>query len=91
MTANADIFEYKEPWGGPFGLSVALHVALFGGMLLYGALHGRGESWGGTGGGGGDAMSARLVSTIPLPAKQGENVLATESKGLTQSKPKEVI
>ena len=37
-------------------------------MLIYGAIFGRfsGESWGGTGSGGG-AMSATLVSTIPLP------------------------
>ena len=38
MAASADIFEYKEPWGGSFGLSVVLHAALFGAMLLYGVI-----------------------------------------------------
>jgi protein TonB len=35
-------------------------------------------------------MGATLVSTVPLPASQVQttNVLATESKGLTQSQPK---
>ena len=38
-------------------------------------------------------MSATLVSTVPLPANpqaQPENVLANESKGLSQSVPKPV-
>ena len=65
--------------------SVALHVALFA-LALFGYLipFGRGESWGGTTGGGG-AMSATLVTSIPLPAPQTQtqNVLANESKGLT--------
>jgi protein TonB len=91
MAATADIFTEHENWQRPLGWSLALHVALFGGILLYGAIFGRfgGESWGGTGGGGG-AMSASLVSTIPLPntAPQSQNILANESKGLTQSLPK---
>ncbi len=73
------------------GLSVALHALLFGAILIGGAILGRpGEEWGGAGTGGGGAMSATLVSTIPLPASpEGTNVLATESKGLTQSLPRE--
>jgi protein TonB len=53
-----------------------------------GVPQGRGGSWGA--GGGGDAMSATLVSTIPLPASQTptQNVLANESKGLAQSQPR---
>ncbi len=61
-------------------------------MALFGYLipSGRGENWGGTEGGGG-AMSATLVTSVPLPAQQApaENVLANESKGLSQSQPKE--
>jgi biopolymer transport protein TolR len=45
------------------------------------------EGWGS--GGGGDAMGATLVSSVPLPANPAEttNVLATESKGLSKSQP----
>jgi len=91
MTADVDIF----PTGGNVRLpligSVALHSVLFA-LALFGNLipSGRGESWGGTNGSGG-AISATLVSSIPLPAPPTEtqNVLANESKGLTQSPPKE--
>ena len=91
MAATAEIFTERENWQRPLGWSLALHACLFGGILLYGAIFGRfgGESWGGSGSGGG-AMSASLVSTIPLPnaAPQSQNILANESKGLTQSLPK---
>ena len=51
---------------------MALHVALFA-LALFGYLipSSRGESWGGTAGSGG-AMSATLVSSIPLPAPPTE-------------------
>ncbi len=91
MATTADIWEQREDWRGPLGLSVALHTLLFGGIFLYAALRGsyHGETWGGTAGGGG-AMSATLVSSIPLPhtAAAPENVLANESPGLSQSLPK---
>jgi protein TonB len=91
MTADVDIFPSGDAVRGPLIGSVALHAALFA-LAFFGYLlpSGRGESWGGTTGGGG-AMSATLVSSIPLPAPQTEtqNVLANESKGLTQSPPKE--
>ncbi len=90
MAADIDIFPTEGNVRGPLIGSVTLHVALFG-LALFGYLlpSGRGESWGGTGGGG--AMSATLVSSIPLPTPptQSQNVLANESKGLAQSKPKE--
>src|SRR5512142_3088015 len=90
MAASADIFAEHDDWRKPLAASVALHALLFGSLLLVGALGWRhGEAWGGTGGGGG-TMSATLVSNIPLPANpEGRNVLAVESKGLTQSLPKE--
>lgn len=90
MAVNAEIFTEREDWRQPLAWSVTLHGFLFGGILLYGAIMGiRGEAWGG-GGGGGGAISATLVSTIPLPASpvQTQNILANESKGLTQSLPK---
>ena len=92
MPASADIFTEHEDWRSPLALSAALHGLFFGSILLYGALFGglRGESWGGIGGGG--AISATLVSSVPLPAREAptENILANESKGMSQSLPKQV-
>jgi len=70
--------------------SVALHLAVAGCIVLYAAVAsgGRRETWGI--GGTGDAMGVTLVSTVPLPANPTEtqNVLANESKGVSQSLPK---
>jgi len=91
MAVSANIFDERDEWRSPLAVSAVLHALLFGGMLLFAMITSqRGEDWGGTGGGGG-AMSANLVSTIPLPSKpDATNVLATESKGLSQSVPKPV-
>src|SRR5580698_9968744 len=90
MAADVDIFAGEGSVRGPLIGSVALHVTLFA-LALFGYLipFNRGESWGGTTGGGG-AMSATLVTSIPLPKPPTEtkNVLANESKGLAESKPK---
>ncbi len=90
MAANADIFPHDHVSRISLVGSVALHVALFALAIFNIFPSGRGENWGGTNGGGG-AMSATLVSSIPLPNAQPEaqNVLANESKGLSQSPPKE--
>jgi protein TonB len=93
MAADVDIFPAAPSTRGPLLGSVALHLVLFA-LALFGYLipSGRGESWGGTGGGGAaGAMNATLVSSIPLPAPQTQtqNVLANESKGVAQSQPKE--
>ena len=69
--------------------SVVLHLAVAGSIILYAVVApaSRGEGWGA--GGGGDAIGVTLVSTIPLPAspEQTQNVLANESKGVSQSLP----
>ncbi len=93
MQAHAEIFFEREEWRRPLAWSAVLHGALFLSMLVYALVFGRprGEAWGGTGGGGG-AMSATIVTTIPLPAgAEGTNVLATESKGLSQSLPQQKV
>jgi periplasmic protein TonB len=79
--------------GRPIAWSAGLHLSFTVFVILYATFvpgFGR-QSWGA--GGGGDAMGATLVSTVPLPAntEQTKNVLATESKGLSHSeaKPKE--
>src|ERR1700683_1993127 len=91
MAADVDMFPTEGNVRVPLVGSVRLHVALFA-LALFGYLIpiGRGESWGGTTGGGG-AMSATLVSSIPLPKPptEAQHVLANQSKGNTQSKPKE--
>ena len=91
MAANADIFFEHDPWRGPLVWSAILHGILFGAIVAYSVLHWPGESWGSGTGTGGEAMSATLVSTIPLPASpiKTENVLANESKGLAQTVPQE--
>ncbi len=91
MAADTDIFNGETSLRSPLIGSCVLHVGIVA-LALFGYLipSGRGESWGGTEGGGG-AMSATLVTSVPLPAQQApaENVLANESKGLSQSEPKE--
>ena len=76
-----------------FAVSMVLHGTLLGCVLfLPGIFSHVGESWGNNGNGGasGGAMSAHLVSGIPLPPNpqaKPENVLANDSKGLSQSIP----
>ena len=93
MPVNAEIFEERDPWQRPLAWSLAAHAFFFAAIALYGAafnLHT--DSWG-SGFGGGEAISARMVSSIPLPAPptQTQNILANQSKGLTQTLPKPVI
>jgi len=74
----------------PLAWSMGLHVGFIAFVVLWANFVTgiRGQGWGS--GGGGDAMGATLVSSVPLPAspQQTTNVLATESKGLAQSQPK---
>jgi protein TonB len=90
MAASAEIFFEHDRWGRNLGWSAAFHVGVVGCILLYTIIGpgGHGGTWGA--GGGGDAMGVTLVSTIPLPASpaQTQNVLANDSKGLSQSLPK---
>ncbi|MGA7575514.1 MAG: TonB family protein [Terriglobales bacterium] len=73
----------------PLAWSLGLHLAFAAFVVLYAVfIHGlHRQGWGS--GGGGDAMGATLVSSIPLPANPAEttSVLATESKGLAKSQP----
>lgn len=90
MSASTDIYAEHSGLSKPLAWSAGLHLgfaafAVFYAIFIPGV---RGTGWGG--GGGGDAMGATLVSSVPLPASevQTSNVLATESKGLSQSQPK---
>jgi len=90
MAANAEIYFEHDRWGRALAWSAGLHVGITLLLLAYSAFFYRtsGGTWGS--GGGGEAIGATLVSTVPLPANpaQAQNVLANESKGLTQSQPK---
>jgi protein TonB len=90
MPANAEIFFEHDRWGRALAWSAAFHLAITGLALIYTAFFYRtsAETWGA--GGSGEAIGATLVSTIPLPANPAltQNVVANESKGLTQSQPK---
>jgi protein TonB len=90
MAANAEIYFEQDRWGRALAWSAGLHVGITAALLIYSALVTRtsGDTWGA--GGGGEAIGATLVSTVPLPVNpaQTQNVLANESKGLTQSQPK---
>jgi protein TonB len=86
---NADIFFEREPWKGPLAWSAILHSAFFGGLVLYASVAGlHGASWGGSSAGG-DAMSVTLVSRAPVPlpppSDESQNIVANESKGLSES------
>ena len=90
MAANADIYFEHDRWGRALAWSLGLHVGITVFLLVYSAFVYRtsGDTWGS--GGGGEAIGATLVSNVPLPANPSptQNVLANESKGLTQSQPK---
>ena len=90
MAANAEIFFEHDRWGRALAWSAGLHVGTVVAVLVYSMiLNGpRGDSWGA--GGGGEAIGATLVSTVPLaaPPSQTQNVLANESKGITKSEAK---
>ncbi len=88
MPVSAEIYLERESINRPLAWSIGLHTLFFGGILIYTAAFGMaGQGWGGTGGGG--AISATLVSTVPLPASATEtqNIVAHDSKGLSQSLP----
>jgi len=90
MPASAEIYFEHDRWGRALAWSLGLHVGITVLLLIYSAVfyHTSGETWGS--GGGGDAIGATLVSTVPLAVSpsQTQNVLANQSKGLTQSQPK---
>jgi protein TonB len=90
MAASADIYAEHSGLSKPLAWSAGLHLAFAVFVVLYAMFiqGARGSGWGS--GGLGDAMGATLVSSVPLPASevQTNNVLATESKGLSKSQPK---
>jgi protein TonB len=93
MPLDAEIYGHKEALTPSLVASSAFHLALLACVVFLPTfLSHSGDSWGNNGSGGesGGAMSARLVSGIPLPPNpqaKPENVLANDSKGLSKSIP----
>jgi periplasmic protein TonB len=88
---RAEIFDERDRWSGAIIFSAGLHLLLFGGAIIGGYLSSpRGSNWGGAESG--SAVQANLISAVPLPRQQQptENIVANESKGITQSVPKKV-
>lgn len=90
MAASADIYVEHDRWGRALAWSAGLHVAVVAASIVYSMvfLSTTGQGWGS--GGGGEAIGATLVSTVPIAVapSQTQNVLANESKGLSKSQPK---
>jgi protein TonB len=90
MAPNAEIYFEHDRLGRALAWSAGLHVGVTAFLLVYSAVfYGTsGGTWGA--GGGGEAIGATLVTTVPIAANPSatQNVLANESKGITQSQPK---
>lgn len=89
MAASAEIFFEHDRWGRALAWSGMFHLGVTALIFVYTVFFSSrpGTGWGA--GGGGSAIGVSLVSTIPLPAApDAHNVLANESKGVTQSQPK---
>jgi len=88
MSASTEIYFEHERWGRALSWSAGFHLFVVVALLVFATFITRrtGDTWGA--GGGGDAIGATLVSSVPLAVNQGQNVLANQSKGLTQSQPK---
>lgn len=85
------IFEERDKWSGAILLSLGLHLALVLAAILIGYLKlSKGQAWGGATSG--SAMQVNVVNDVPLLRRQQptENILANDSKGLTQSVPQKI-
>jgi protein TonB len=88
---RANLFDEREKWGESLLLSVVFHSALVVGGFGLGFVlnwHSKANDWGANKG---DAVDAVLVSgaaiPIPHPQEQTKNIVANESKAVTQTQP----
>jgi protein TonB len=86
---RANLFYEREQWKKPVLLSMGFHGMLVAAIFAAGYVmnpHGSANDWGIHEG---DAVTAQLVSaSIPIPKQeQSENIVANESKGVTQTQP----
>ena len=71
MSANADIFDRKDPLTRWFAGSVALHALVAASILSVSLFHGAAEQWGEPHGGGMGSVAVNPVNSIPLPPHRG--------------------
>jgi protein TonB len=86
---RANMFYEREQWKKPVLLSMGFHALLVIAIFAAGYVlnpHGSANDWGIHEG---DAVTAQLVSaSIPIPKQeQSDNIVANESKGVTQTQP----
>jgi protein TonB len=86
---RANMFYEREQWKKPVLLSMGFHALLVAAIFAAGYVmspHGTANDWGIHEG---DAVTAQLVSaSIPIPKQeQSDNIVANESKGVTQTVP----
>jgi periplasmic protein TonB len=89
--ARANMFYERESWRKPLALSLGFHALVALTIFVMGfVMQPSGKSdWGQVGG---DTVNAQLVSSAPIPIPkpdtQTENIVANESKAVTQTPPK---
>jgi protein TonB len=86
---RTNLFYEREQWRKPLLISAAFHLGLVAAGFALGFVmntHSSANDWGTKEG---DAVTATLVSaSIPIPKlEQSDNIVANESKGITQSEP----
>ena len=88
MSANADIFDRKDPLTRWFAGSVALHALVAASILSVSLFHGAAEQWGDPHGGGMGSVAVNPVNSIPLPPHRGPvNPVANDTESAVPTPP----
>lgn len=88
MSPHVDILDRPESLGKQLFGSVALHVAVFGSLVLWGTVLSHHESWGDLNAGGSGSVAINVVSKIPLPSRSGVvNPLANDTESAVPTPP----
>jgi len=89
MAGHADILDQADSLNKPLLGSLALHVAVFATLLLWGVvLSGPHESWGDANSGGPGSIAINVVNKIPLPSRSGiVNPLANPTESAVPTPP----
>ncbi|MGA3040501.1 MAG: energy transducer TonB [Bryobacteraceae bacterium] len=89
MASHADLLDQADSLNRPLLGSVALHAAIFGTLILWGAVLSRPhETWGEANSGGPGSISINVVNKIPLPSRSGlVNPLANPTESAVPTPP----